>query len=268
MTHAAPPKLGLHLGTHTPPLRLADYITSTPPSVPAAVDRSDASFAWGMLANDTLGDCVIAMMMHSIEAFHLDATTPVPVFSDADAIAAYEAITGYNPANPNSDQGTNEGQAMTYWQHTGLRCSADDSIHTIATTVAVNPTSIDERRRAIWEFVALQYGLALPLTAQGQTEWSVTDSTLQGNAAPGSWGGHGVPALSYDSASETVITWGADLVMDEAFALAYLQEAHVVVTTEMLSRSGTSPAGIDWDALIADIKTLPTVHRREEPGTA
>ena len=268
MTHAAPPKLGLHLGTHTPPLRLADYITSTPPSVPAAVDRSDASFACGMLANDTLGDCVIAMMMHSIEAFHLDATTPVPVFSDADAIAAYEAITGYNPANPNSDQGTNEGQAMTYWQHTGLRCSADDSIHTIATTVAVNPTSIDERRRAIWEFVALQYGLALPLTAQGQTEWSVTDSTLQGNAAPGSWGGHGVPALSYDSASETVITWGADLVMDEAFALAYLQEAHVVVTTEMLSRSGTSPAGIDWDALIADIKTLPTVHRREEPGTA
>ena len=259
MTHAAPPKLGLHLGTHTPPLRLADYITSTPPSVPAAVDRSDASFAWGMLANDTLGDCVIAMMMHSIEAFHLDADTPVPGFSDADAIAAYEAITGYNPANPKSDQGTNEGQAMTYWQHTGLRCSADDSIHTIATTVAVNPTSIDERRRAIWEFVALQYGLALPLSAQGQTEWSVTDPKLEGNAAPASWGGHGVPAVSYDSENETVITWGADLVMDEAFALAYLQEAHVVVTTEMLSRSGTSPAGIDWDSLIADVQALPAV---------
>jgi hypothetical protein len=36
----------------------------------------------------------------------------------------------------------------------------------------------------------------------------------------------------------------------------------------MLSRWGISPAAIDWDALIADIKTLPTVHRREEPGTA
>jgi hypothetical protein len=259
MASQAIPKLGLHLGTHKPPLALRDYIAPTPPPVPPSVERSQTGFAWGMLANDRLGDCVIAMMMHSIEAFHLDAATAVPAFSDADAIAAYEAITGYNPANPKSDQGTDEGQAMAYWQHTGLRCSADSSLHTIATTIAVDPKNTDERRRAIWEFVAVQYGVALPLTAQGQTEWTLTDPSLQGNAAPGSWGGHGIPALSYDPSHETVITWGADLVMDEAFAVAYLQEAHVVVTTEMLSRSGISPAGIDWDALVRDINALPTV---------
>ena len=53
-----------------------------------------------MLANDTIGDCVIAMMLHSIEDFHLDAGTPVPAFTDADAISIYSAITGYVPGDP------------------------------------------------------------------------------------------------------------------------------------------------------------------------
>ncbi len=250
-------KLGLQLGTHTSRLRLADYIAPAPPAVPAAVERSHPEFAWGMLANDRLGDCVIAMMMHSIEAFHLDAGTPPPAFADADAVAAYEAISGYNPANPSSDQGTNEGQAIAYWQQSGLRCQADGSLHKIATTVAVDPRNVAERRRAIWEFVTIQYGFALPLTAQGQTHWSVTDATLQGDAAPGSWGGHGVPGVSYSREGETVISWGADLALDEAFAVAYLQEAHVVVTTEMLDRTGVSPAGIDRDRLVGDIAALP-----------
>jgi hypothetical protein len=259
MSEQTVPKLGLHLGTHKPLLRLADYITPAPPAVPASVERSNPGFAWGMLDNDKIGDCVIAMMMHSIEAFHLDAGTSVPAFADADAIATYTAITGYNPANPSSDQGTDEGQAMLYWQNTGIHCAADGSVHKIAATIAVDPKNTDERRRAIWEFVALQYGVALPISAQGQSEWTVTDPTLQGNAAPGSWGGHGIPGISYDPTHETVVTWGADLVMDEAFATAYLQEAHVVVTTEMLSRSGVSPAGIDWDKLTGDIAALPSV---------
>jgi len=253
------PKLGLHLGTHTPPLRLADYIAQEPPAVPPAVDRSNPAFAWGMLANDSIGDCVIAMMIHSIEAFHLDSGTTVPSFADVDAIAAYSAITGYQPGDPATDRGTDEGQAMLYWQRTGIRCASDGSIHTIATTVAVDPRNADERHRAIWEFVAVQYGVALPLTAQGQHEWSVTDPALEGRGAPGSWGGHGVPGISYQPGQETVVTWGADLVMTDGFADAYLQEAHVVVTTEMLSRSGVSPAGIDWDRLTADIAALPSV---------
>jgi hypothetical protein len=34
------------------------------------------------------------MMLHSIEDFHLDAGTPVPGFTDKDAISIYSAITG------------------------------------------------------------------------------------------------------------------------------------------------------------------------------
>ena len=37
----------------------------------------------------------------------------------------------------------------------------------------------------------------------------------------------------------------------------YAQEAHVVVTREMLNKQGIGPSGVAWDELIADIKALP-----------
>ena len=109
------PKTGLNLRTlHRPSLKLADYIHPHLATPPAAISRPHPGFKWGMLANDQIGDCVIAMMLHSIEDFHLDAGTAVPAFSDQDAIHLYSAITGYNPNDPSSDQGTNENTAMRY----------------------------------------------------------------------------------------------------------------------------------------------------------
>jgi hypothetical protein len=253
----AKPGLGLHLGTHAPRLRLADYIHPEGPGPPLAVSRPRPGFAWGMLANDRLGDCVIAMMLHSIEDFHLDAGTPPPPFSDADAISIYSAITGYDPADPASDQGTDEGQAMAYWRHPGLS-TPDAGLHTIAGTVSVNPANLSECRIAIDEFDDLQLGAALPLSAQGQSEWTVVgDPQSDPNSKPGSWGGHGIPAREYDPETFAVVSWGAELLETTAFQLAYVQEAHVVVTQEMLTRTGVGPSGVDWDQLLADLRALP-----------
>src|ERR1700758_567331 len=56
------PKLGLNLATlHQPELKLADYIHPQLANPPAAISRPHAGFSWGMLANDRIGDCVIAM---------------------------------------------------------------------------------------------------------------------------------------------------------------------------------------------------------------
>ncbi len=260
-THTPPdlpavPKLGLNLAApHRPALKLADYIHAERREPPAAVSRPHPGFNWGMLANDRLGDCVIAMMLHSIEEFHLDAKSPVPAFTDEDAIRLYSEITGYDPHDPNSDQGTNEESAMTYWRHPGLRTS-DGVDHTIVATVAVDPSNLDESRIAIDEFVALQIGIALPLTAQGQKEWTVVGDGRTGHSAPGSWGGHGIPYREYDAETFKCVTWGAELLLTAPFHQAYAQEAHVVVTKEMLDKTGVGPSGVAWDDLIADIKVL------------
>lgn len=255
-TLPASPKTGLNLDTlHRPTLKLADYIKPDLANPPAAVSRPHPGFQWGMLANDRLGDCVIAMMLHSIEDFHLDAGTPVPAFTDADAIKIYSAITGYDPNDPNSDQGTNETTAMTYWEHPGLQTS-DGMDHQIVATVAVDPSNLNECRIAIDEFVDLQIGIALPLNAQGQTEWRVIGNGQTGDSAPGSWGGHGIPFREYDADTFKCVTWGAELLLTVPFHQAYSQEAHVVVTKEMLTKTGVGPSGVAWDELIADINVL------------
>jgi hypothetical protein len=265
-TLPATPKTGLNLDTlHRPALKLSDYIKADLANPPAAVSRPHPGFQWGMLANDSIGDCVIAMMLHSIEDFHLDAGTPVPAFTDQDAISLYSAITGYNPNDPNSDRGTNETTAMHYWEHHGLRTS-DHVDHQIVATVAVDPSNLNECRIAIDEFVDLQIGIALPLTAQGQTEWTVVGNGKTGHSAPGSWGGHGIPYREYDADTFKCVTWGAELLLTVPFHQAYAQEAHVVVTKEMLSKTGVGPSGVAWDALIADIKVLTSAPAVKPPA--
>jgi hypothetical protein len=251
------PKTGLILETlHKPTLKLSDYIHAELATPPAAISRPHPGFQWGMLANDQIGDCVIAMMLHSIEDFHLDAGTPVPAFTDQDAIHLYSAITGYNPDDPNSDQGTNESTAVSYWEHPGLSTS-DHVTHQIVATVAVDPSNLNECRIAIDEFVDLQIAIALPMTAQGQKEWTVVGDGRTGHSAPGSWGGHGIPYREYDADTFKCVTWGAELLLTVPFHHGYAQEAHVVVTREMLNNQGIGPSGVAWDELIADIRALP-----------
>jgi len=267
-TLPASPKLGLILdGLHKPALKLSNYIRPALANPPAAVSRPHPGFQWGMLANDRLGDCVIAMMLHSIEDFHLDANTQVPAFTDQDAISVYSAITGYNPDDPNSDQGTNERTAMLYWEQHGLHTS-DGAPHQIVATVAVDPSDLNECRIAIDEFVDLQIGIALPLTAQGQTEWTVVGNGKTGHSAPGSWGGHGIPYREYDADTFKCVTWGQELLLTVPFHQAYAQEAHVVVTREMLNKQGIGPSGVAWDDLIADIKALPGEQGVADPAGA
>ena len=267
-TLPASPRTGLNLATlHKPALKLSDYIHADLANPPAAVSRPHVGFQWRMLANDSIGDCVIAMMLHSIEDFHLDAGTPPPTFTDQDAIGIYSAITGYVPGDPNTDHGTDESAAMRCWEHPGLKTS-DNGTHTIVATVAVNPSNLNECRIAIDEFVDLQIGIALPVTAQGQTEWTVVGDGKTGNSAPGSWGGHGIPYREYDAETFKCVTWGAELLLTVPFHQDYAQEAHVVVTQEMLGKQGLGPSGVNWTQLVADIKALPRHQGAGDPSGA
>ena len=89
-----------------------------------------------------------------------------------------------------------------------------------------------------------------------------------GDSKPGSWGGHGIPYREYDADTFKCVTWGQELLLTVAFHEAYAQEAHVVVTREMLSRRGIGPSGVAWDELIADIRALPGQRTAGDPAGA
>lgn len=250
------PKLG-HLADAHPRLKLADYVVDGAPAVPPAVHRSHLEHDFPMYLNNELGDCGEAMTLHGIEAFHLDAGTAVPSFADGDAEKLYEEVGGYVPGKPATDKGTNNETLVNYWQNTGVACAAENgNVHKIVASMFVDPQDVELNERAIWEFVVLFRAIALPETAQGQKEWTVTEPQLQGPAAPGSWGGHDIPYFSYDGQRYRCATWGTELLLTYQFDADYATQGFVAITEEMLNNTGVSPAGIDWDKLTSDINAM------------
>ena len=104
--------------------------------------------------------------------------------------------------------------------------------------------------------------MALPISAQTQQVWSVPPGGPTGDGKPGSWGGHAVPVMGYDSHGLTVITWGAPKVMTWQFWAAYCDEAYAVLSMDFLKadpnnpNDPVSPNGFDLAALQADLKAV------------
>lgn len=113
-----------------------------------------------------------------------------------------EAISGFNPSDPKSDQGAAELDVLNYWRKSGIGAYQIDAY------VALEPHSVEHVKDAIAIFGNCYIGLALPVTAQQQVVWTVPPGGPVGRGAPGSWGGHAVIVVGYDQRTLTVVTWG------------------------------------------------------------
>jgi hypothetical protein len=233
-------------------LKLRDYLPKVlapvpPPEVSWITEVTD----WGMLANDTLGDCVEAAQLHMIQQETRYAGTEM-VPSNADAVALYSAEGGYVPGQPNTDNGTVILTALQYAQQNGV--AVGNTLHKLAAYVAVDWTNAKEVQLAIWLFGGILIGIQLPLSAQVQTAWTVPDGGPFGDGSPGSWGGHCVPCFARSPETVSCITWGTRLKMSHNFFADYVDEAYALLSTDWINtNSGESPGGFDLEQLQADL---------------
>ena len=249
MPQHALPKLGKQPARQDPrTLQLAKYLSPTLPPPPPQIDHSKAVATWGMMKNDTVGDCTCAAAGHLIMEWTSLAKDPV-VPSDASIIDAYAAITGYNPRTGANDNGANELDVLKYWRKTGI------DKRKILAYIALEPANHTHVEDSVSLFESCYIGLALPVSAQKQTVWSVPPGGPTGPGAPGSWGGHAVPVVGYDSRGLTVITWGAPKRMTWSFWTAYCDEAYALLSMDMLD-AGKAPNGFDLKTLQADLANL------------
>lgn len=161
-----------------------EVVAPTPPPEVSWVMKVDD---WGVLGNDVLGDCVPAAMLHSVQQWtHYAGTEVVP--SDQDALRLYEAIGGYVPGDPSTDQGVDMLSALNYWRKTGITVGKTN--HKIAAYVQIDPKNRKQVQTAIMLFGNVFTGLQLPISAQPQTGWTVPDGGPFKDGSPGSWGGH------------------------------------------------------------------------------
>jgi hypothetical protein len=201
---------------------------------------------WGMLGNDTIGDCTIAAMLHLIMGWQAVANAGAPLtFADADAIALYSVITGYNPADPSTDNGAACTDVLNYWKATGAQG------HKIAGYTALDVSNTEMVQAAVFLFGGVYIGLDVPAYIMNAPEggsWSQQpgdDTTIEG--------GHCVYLTGYGRQGFTLVSWGTTYTANWDFWTSYVDEAYALVSTDWIKRSGVAPSGLDLAALTADL---------------
>ena len=237
--------------TDTRTLKLSYYLTPALPAPPPERDWTSGVTNWGMMLNDTLGDCTIAACAHAVQVWTA-ARLPSSEYTVADSVvlSAYEAWDGYDPNNHDTDQGGIELDVLTDWKANGL------GDHGLEAFAAVNVKNQDEVKTAIDLFGGVYIGLSLPLSAQDQDVWDTASNTPPDQRAPGSWGGHAVFVPAYDVSSLTCVTWGALKKMSWGFFNAYCDEAYALLGANWVQDAPNAPSGFDAAQLMADLALI------------
>lgn len=224
------------------------------PAAPAEWDQTSLVADLGMMLNNSLGDCTCAEAGHAIQFWTALASSLVTV-PDPAVEALYEAVGGYVPGDPSTDNGAVISAVLAYLKSTGI------DGHKIGAFASV---PLDDT--ALWDQVAwlwggLNAGWALPIATQSMgSTWDIpAGQSLTGDWAAGSWGGHcTLYGASYDAnGNRKTASWGEWITVTQAFASAYLEELWVAVSPDWIEANGTSPdGGFNTDQLDADLNDI------------
>ena len=241
----------------SPRLNLRNYLRLSLPTPPASCDYTPAAMPVlkNVYKNDQLGDCVIAGGYHivGVETGNAGALFSA---SDAQLITDYSAIGGYNPNDPNTDNGCDEQTALNYWAQHGF---ADGT--KILGWLAVDATSQQEVQAALYLFENLFFGIELPdawVNPFPSGPGFVWDTA--GNPDPQN--GHCVVGVGYSPQGVIIDTWGLLGTLTYAAISTYCNKAgggevYVMLTPDQLIKGQTkAPNGVSWSALISDFDSM------------
>jgi len=237
---SSPAKLARRLFIHPKYLNIDEL-----PMRPASVDYSNVGEPLGMMLNDSLGDCTCAGVGHATQvACWYGQKTPSAV-KDHDVLVLYEKAAGYNPNDPNSDQGAELLDILNYWSKNPFVNNKLDAF------VAFDPTNPDHWKAAVDFWGCAYIGVWLPQNVvdaleSGQViDWILTTDRVTQSA------GHCVIVVGYDDKGLTVVTWGQTIKMSWAFAAKYCDEAYVLLMSQWAS--GNEPNNFNEEQLKNDL---------------
>lgn len=205
-----------------------------------------------MLGNDRYGDCVEAAAMHYAQ--NETANTGAPLTpSEASTLALYSAVTGFDAADPSTDQGTDPETMLAYWKSTGIPlndANGKEVLHTILGWASLDITSWAQLRYAAYTFGGLFLAINCPQSAEENTNnWQVVDGSPI-------VGGHAINMTGQGSLGCKIDSWGMVIPASIPFIRQYLVAAYAVVTPQWLNAKGQSPSGLDLNRLMAAMQTL------------
>ena len=232
-------KLGkLPVRTDVRTLSLPRYLDrSQLPAPPDVLDETRHVEGWPMYANDRIGDCTTAAAGHMIEAWTAAGRGTAVAIPEQAVLDAFELVR--------VGDGAYVLDVLKLWRKRGI------GGHRIGAFARIPVHDHQIARTAAWLFGGLYLGVQMPLSAQRQQTWDWT-GRLNGDAAPGSWGGHAVDVVRYSDGSLTAVTWGRMQDLTWSFWDRYCDEAYCILSEDFLS-GDRAPNGFDLGALKADL---------------
>lgn len=216
--------------------------THKPPAYtpPATLDRFSAipAASIGMDGNDEVGDCTIADGDHEVKCAQVAAGNAEVSSTTAECLSIYSAVTGYNPADPSTDQGAEMQDVRSYWQKTGFKLGGQ--VHKVLLFAEVDVHDVTVAQWALDQFGAVGVGVNLPNSAMDQFNagqpWDVVADD------GGIDGGHAIALVGYDTTGPVFITWGQVQRATWAWWTRYVEEAWTVLTEDFVNaHSGQDP---------------------------
>lgn len=233
-------------------LRLAAYKLATLPPAPVAVDRLSRVKTWPMYRNDQVGCCEVAACAHLWQSWSTYGAGAEVTPAEADVLASYATLTGYDPATGQPDPGVTTLDMLGHWRTVGIGGKR------ITAYVEVDVHDRAEVRAAINLAGGLLVGADLPMRAYDQLAagrpW--TRSGRGAASAPGSWGGHAIHIGQYDTRGLTCTTWGRTQRMSWTWFETYVAEAFAPLSPAWFNAAGVNPLGLDVSALLADLYSV------------
>lgn len=227
--------------------RLTNYVKL--PEAPKTFGHEGLLDQWGMLGNDQFGDCVWAGAAHETMLWNREAGRSI-AWSDTSALSDYSAVTGFNPSDQSTDQGTDMQAAASYRRKTGV-LDASGVRHKVGAYLGIK--GLDDITKAAYLFGAVGVGIEFPDYAMEEFNdgkpWTY-------RAKANIEGGHYVPLVGRNAKGNyLVVTWGKVQEVTAGFLNHFVDEAIVYVSEERLT-GGKSLEGFNLSQLQADLRSL------------
>ena len=206
---------------------------------------------WRMLGNEKWGDCVFAGAAHE----HMLLGTlggDGHVFNENGVLADYSTVTGFDPSNPATDQGTLVRDAMKFRRETGVQDFMGHR-HKIVAYISIEPGNLEHVYAAMYLFGCVGVGVEFPDSAMDQYEAGQPWSVVPGSQ---SRGGHYVPLIAKQR-NAICVTWGKLQEVTETFLIRYMDECWAFITEEYVNKNtGKTIDGFAIDELLEMLKHL------------
>lgn len=210
---------------------------------------------WFVLGNSDYGNCVWAGAAHETMSWNKASRGRIIPFTDKAVLSDYAKVTGFNPKDPDTDNGTDMQEAASYRRKTGI-LDANGIRHKIESYIALDIGDPDELALAAYLFGCAGIGLQYPKIADKQFDaqqpWSIGPNDKSAIV-----GGHYVPVVGRNSKGNfLVVTWGRLHAMTPDFYRRYCDEAIAYLSPEMFNDQLLSADGFDIATLRKDLKAI------------